>query len=295
MPGKACGFEEMGKLLAARRARFMGGLLESIRAIGTILTESAVSALMDNLSNSASNRPQSGGFASTHWSVVLLAGGARGEPDVQQALTQLCTAYWYPLYVFIRRQGHSADDAEELTQEFFARFLEKDFLNSVDKNRGRFRTFLLACCRHFLANQRDYATAQKRGGGHPLLSLDFASAAERYHREPASHATAEVLFERRWAMTVLDQVFDQLQAECHAAGQARLFDLVKNVMLGVGDAHSYGEIGRSLGMSEEAVRKAAQRLRQRYRSMLRARIADTVDDPRQIDDEIRDLFAALSS
>src|SRR5882672_4567829 len=138
---------------------------------------------MENSSNTNSVQVRVGGFESTHWSVVFLAGGVRNAPEVQEALTRLCSAYWYPLYVFIRRQGHSADDAEDLTQEFFARFLDKDFLSAVDKSRGKFRTFLLACCQHFLANQRDFARAQKRGGGRPALALDFQGAAERYHAE----------------------------------------------------------------------------------------------------------------
>jgi RNA polymerase sigma factor (sigma-70 family) len=234
-------------------------------------------------------------FASTHWSVVLLAGGARNAPEVQHALARLCSAYWYPLYVFIRRQGHSAGDAEDLTQEFFARFLEKDFLSAVDKSRGKFRTFLLACCQHFLANQRDFVRTQKRGGGRSALSLDFPGAAERYRAEPASGERAEKLFERRWAMTVLDQALEQLQREYAADGKGALFHHLKKVLTGAMEALSYARIGADLSMSEEAVRKAAQRLRQRYRSVLRERIADTVDEPERVDDEIRDLFAALSS
>lgn len=238
---------------------------------------------------------QAGGFASTHWSIVLLAGGARNTPEVREALARLCSAYWYPLYAFIRRQGHSADDAEELTQEFYARFLEKDFLSAVDKSRGRFRTFLLACCRHFLANQRDFARAQKRGSGRIALSLDFPGAAERYRVEPASTESAERLFERRWALTILDQVLEQLQREYEADDKGALFAHLKKVLVAAPAAPSYARIGADLAMNEVAVRKAAQRLRQRFRSVLRERIADTVDEAESIDDEIRDLFAALAS
>lgn len=250
---------------------------------------------MENKPNTESGQVRAAGFASTHWSVILLAGGARSAPEVQEALARLCSAYWYPLYVYIRRQGHSADDAEELTQEFFTRFLEKDFLGAVDRSRGRFRTFLLACCRHFLANQREFARAQKRGGGRPGLSLDFPGAAERYRAEPVSAETAERLFERRWAMTVLDQALEQLQREHEADGKAALFEHLKKVLVGGTAALSYAQIGADLSMSEEAVRKSAQRLRRRYRDVLRERIADTVDEPERIDDEIRDLFAALAS
>jgi RNA polymerase sigma factor (sigma-70 family) len=250
---------------------------------------------MENTPNTRSARLPAGGFASTHWSVVLLAGGARNAPEVQEALARLCSSYWYPLYVFIRRQGNSADDAEDLTQEFFTRFLEKDFLSTVEKSRGKFRTFLLACCQHFLANQRDFARAKKRGGGQPVLSLDFQGAADRYRAEPVTDESAEKLFERRWAMTVLDQALEQLQREYPADGDGNLYNSLKKILVGGTDALSYSQIGADLGMNEEAVRKAAQRLRQRYRSVLRERIADTVDEPERIDDEIRDLFAALAS
>jgi DNA-directed RNA polymerase specialized sigma24 family protein len=250
---------------------------------------------MENTANAGSVQVRAGGFAATHWSVILLAGGARTAPQVQEALARLCSAYWYPLYVFIRRQGHTADEAEELTQEFFTRFLENDFLSTVDKSRGKFRSFLLACCKHFLANQRDFARAQKRGGGRPDLSLDFPGAAERYRAEPASAQTAEKLFERRWALTVLDQVLERLQREYQAEGKAALFEYLKNVLVGDTEALSYARIGTALAMNEGAVRKTAQRLRERYRSLLRELIADTVAEPEKIDDEIRDLFAALAA
>lgn len=248
---------------------------------------------MENTADAGSAKNRAEAFASTNWSVVQLAGGAQDTPKVREALTRLCLTYWYPLYAFIRRQGHSVDDAEELTQEFFARFLEKDFLSTVDKSRGRFRTFLLACCQHFLANQRDHTRAQKRGGGRPVLSLDFPGAAERYRAEPALKGPAETLFERRWALAILDQVLEQLQREYEADGNSNLFEPLKKVLVGT-EARAYAQIGADLSMNEEAVRKAAQRLRQRFRSVLRARIADTVDKPERIDDEIRDLFAALA-
>lgn len=234
-------------------------------------------------------------FDSTQWSLVLLAGAAGDSPEARQAMACLCSAYWYPLYVFIRRQGHKADVAEDLTQEFFTRFLDRDFLGAVDRSRGKFRTFLLACCRHFLANQRDFAQAQKRGGGQAILSLDFTGAQERYQQEPASTWTAEKLFERRWALTLLDQVLRQLRQEYQAQEKSDLFEHLRTVLVGENSALSYAQIGTSLGMSEDAVKKAAQRLRQRYGLLLREQIAATVDEPAMIDEEIRDLFAALSS
>jgi DNA-directed RNA polymerase specialized sigma24 family protein len=245
--------------------------------------------------NNDSAQAGAGRFASTQWSVVLQAGAAPHAPEVHEALARLCSTYWYPLYVFIRRQGHSAEDAEDLTQEFFARFLEKNFLSTVERNRGKFRTFLLACCQHFLANQREFARAQKRGGGRPALPLDFPGATERYRVEPNSTENAEKLFERRWALTVLDQVLQQLQWEYQNDGKSALFDHLKNVLVSATEALSYAQIGLDLSMNEEAVRKAAQRLRQRYRCLLRERIADTVDAPERVDDEIRELFAALAS
>lgn len=250
---------------------------------------------MEDSPDAGSIQARAGRFVSTHWSMVLLAGGARNSPEVQEALARLCSTYWYPLYAFIRRQGHSADEADDLTQEFFARFLEKDFLDAVTKSRGKFRTFLLACCQHFLANQRDFARAQKRGGGRTSLSLDFHGAAERYHREPSSGETAEKLFLRRWALTLLDQVLGHLQGEYQAEGKGELFDHLKHVVLGETEALSHARIGTALGMTEEAVRKAAQRMRQRYRSVLRQHIADTVEEPERVEEEIRDLFAALAS
>ena len=235
-------------------------------------------------------------FDSTQWSLVLRATGAGESSGARQALASLCTAYWDPLYAFIRRQGHKADVAEDLTQEFFTRFLDRDFLGSADRSRGKFRTFLLACCRHFLANQHQFAQAQKRGGGQPVLSFDFVDADQRYQQEePSSSWTAEKLFDRRWAVTLLDQVLQQLRQEYLAQDKGGLFEHLRGVMVGESQALSYAGIGATVGMSEQAVKKAAQRLQQRYGVLLREQIAATVDEPTLIDEEIRDLFAALSA
>jgi RNA polymerase sigma-70 factor (ECF subfamily) len=233
-------------------------------------------------------------FATTQWSLVLQA-RERASPEANEALASLCRAYWYPLYAYIRRQVPTTEQAEDLTQEFFSRLLEKDFLRSVDRTRGRFRAFLLACCKHFLANERDRARASKRGGGCAILSLDFQSAAQRYRLEPADTLTPERLFERRWALTLLDQVLEQLSQEYARAGKRELFEQMKATLVGASGKVSHAEVAKAVGMSEAAVKKAAQRLRERYRFLLRELIAATVDGPGEIDDEIQTLFGVLSA
>jgi RNA polymerase sigma-70 factor (ECF subfamily) len=243
-------------------------------------------------SDQAGPSATAGKFASTHWSVVALAQD-RTAPAAQQALATLCRTYWYPLYAYIRRDVGSADRAEELTQEFFARFLEKDFLQGVEQAKGKFRTFLLACCKHFLANQRDRDRAGKRGGGQALLSLDLDTAEQRYLRDPAHGLTAEKLFERRWALALLEQTLDRLGEEYQRAGKQPLYDALKSHLVGGRDLLSYAEVAKRLAMSEAAIKKAAQRLRQRYRALVREQILATVQGPEQLEDEIRDLFAIL--
>jgi RNA polymerase sigma-70 factor (ECF subfamily) len=232
-------------------------------------------------------------FESTRWSIIARA-RLGATPEAQAALAELCRIYWYPLYAYVRRRAASADEAEDLTQEFFARLLEGDFLRDVDPARGRFRAFLLACCRHFLANEWDRRTTRKRGGGRPVLSLDFPSAEERYRQEPADLQTPEKLFERRWALTVLEAALDQLGREYRAADKGALFDRLRCALLAEPGAAEYAVIGRELGMSEAAVKKAAQRLRQRFREVLCRHVAATVEDPDHTEDEIRDLLAALA-
>jgi RNA polymerase sigma-70 factor (ECF subfamily) len=239
-------------------------------------------------------QPDCGQFPTTHWGLVLAARD-RSAPEARAALAALCTTYWYPLYAFVRRKGHDAERAADLTQEFFARLLEKDYLQSVDPSKGRFRSFLLAACSHFLANQRDWADARKRGGGRPLVSIDVRDAEDRYRAEPAHDLTAERLFERRWALTLLEDVLDRLGFEFHRAGKGAFYDRLKVILVGAEEAISLSQVGRELGMTEAAVKKAAQRLRERYRELLRERIATTVEDPGQVEDEIRELFAILGS
>ncbi len=231
------------------------------------------------------------GFATTRWSVVLAAGGA--TPAADEALAVLCSAYWYPLYAFVRRQGRSEHDAQDLTQEFFARLLAKDWLGGVERERGRFRSWLLAALKHFLANEWDRASALKRGGGAAVVSLDALTAEQRYALEPADPASAEKLFDRCWALELLDRVLTRLRGEFEAAGKARIFEELKAGI--VGDSAPYAEIAARLGASESAVKAAAHRLRLRYRELLRAEIAETVALSGEIDDELDQLFIALGS
>ncbi|HEV3260198.1 MAG TPA: sigma-70 family RNA polymerase sigma factor [Gemmataceae bacterium] len=233
------------------------------------------------------------GFVTTHWSVVVAA-RENASPEARQALAELCRTYWYPLYAFIRRQGQSADESQDLTQELFARLLEKDFLGAVDRDKGKFRSFLLAACKHFLANERDRARAQKRGGGRDLLSIDGQAAESRYRLEPAHSLTPEKLFERRWALTLLDQVLARLREEFVAAGKDKLFEQLKVFLTGDKPATRQGQAARELGMTEGAVKVAVHRLRGRYRELLQEEIARTLDDPGQVQDEICALFAALN-
>lgn len=229
-------------------------------------------------------------FATTRWSLIRAAGHDDGFA-ARRALSELCELYWFPIYSFVRRRGNDHDRALDLTQGFFARLLERDGLASADPAKGRFRSYLLAACQHFLANQHDFASARKRGGGEPLLSLNLDNADSRYGLEPADGQTAEQEFERRWALTLLEQTLAGLRAEYVEAGKEALFEPLKGTL--TGESESHANIASELGLSEGAVKVAAHRLRQRYRERLRAAIAETVDSPDEIDDEIRALFAAL--
>jgi RNA polymerase sigma-70 factor (ECF subfamily) len=234
-----------------------------------------------------------GRFATTHWSLIVAA--RDGEVDqAQAALADLCRAYWYPLYAYVRRQGHSADEAQDLTQEFFARLLEKDFLGNVDREKGKFRSFLLTACKHFLINERDRARAQKRGGGQSVLPLDFGDAEARYGREPEHSMTPERLFERRWALALLEGVLRRLREEHVARGKDEVFDRLRDFLVGERQAGGYAQAAADLGLTEGAVKVLVHRLRQRYRELLREEIGRTVNDADHIDNEIRELFAALA-
>lgn len=235
--------------------------------------------------------PQS--FTTTHWSVVL---AARGSPDTgtTAALETLCRTYRYPLYAFVRRQGYGPEDAEDLTQGFFARLLEKDYLGAVNPGKGRFRSFLLAAIRHFLADERDKATAQKRGGGRPLISLDAGQAEERYCLEPSHDWAPDKLFERRWASSLLTSVFDRLADVYAQAGKGELFQVLQEFLAPDVGTTDYASAASRLNMSEGAVRMAVSRLRRRYGELFREEVTHTVADPGEIEDEMRYLHRILS-
>ena len=233
-------------------------------------------------------------FALTHWSVVVAATGS-DSTHARTALEKLCRTYWQPIYAFVRRQGHSPHDAQDLTQEFFARLLEKKSLADVDRAKGRFRSFLLASLKHFLANEWDKARAEKRGGGRVLIPIDANAAETTCGVDPADGVTAEKIFERRWALTLLDHVLQRLREEHIRDGKEKLFEQLKLTLTEASRSVPYAEIATRLDMSEGAVKVAVHRLRQRYRELLRAEIAETVTSPAEVEEEIRALFSALAS
>ena len=233
-------------------------------------------------------------FQSTHWSLVLAA-NQDDSPQAHEALSRLCRAYWYPLYAFIRRRGHDVEPAKDLTQEFFSRLLAKQYLRIADRERGRFRTFLLACVEHFLSNERKREGALKRGGDVTFISIEDASAEERYRAEPSDEMSPDKLLDRRWAMTVLDMSLQQLKREYAEAGKAALFDALHGNLSGANEApRSFAEIGTLLGMSEDAARQAAFRMRSRFGDVLRQCVAQTVASPKDLEAEMNHLRAVLS-
>ena len=233
-------------------------------------------------------------FTTTHWSVVLAARDM-ASPQADVALAELCRTYWYPLYAFVRRKGHGPHDAQDLTQAFFARLLEKNYVAQADRDRGRFRTFLLAALTHFLADEWDKTRRLKRGGDREMISFDAASAEERYRLEPIDQLDAAKLYERRGVTTLFDQVLARLEQEFRDAGKAELFDGLKSSLLAERDGASYAELGAQLGLKEDAVKQAVHRMRRRYRELFREEIAQTVAGPGEVDDELNYLFAVLSA
>src|SRR5437868_4995788 len=232
-------------------------------------------------------------FATTHWSVVLEAQGE--SPGGRDALEELCRTYWRPVYAFLRRQGVGPEEAEDITQGFFAQLLERRKFSSLRKEKGRLRSFLLGALKYFLADERRRATAIKRGRGQRLIPLEELRADERIDMEPADPVTAEMIYERRWALTVLEHVLSRLKDEYQTAGNAALFDLLKQLLPDEPGSPSQADIATQLGMTENAIRQAFYRFRQRYQSLLREEIAHTVATPGDIEDELRHLIAVLGA
>jgi RNA polymerase sigma-70 factor (ECF subfamily) len=230
-------------------------------------------------------------FVTTHWSVVLTAQSR--SPAADAALETLCRAYWKPLYAFVRREGYQFEEAEDLTQEFFARLLERRDFDAVRKEKGRLRSYLLVSLKHFLANERDRSKAIKRGRGERPISLDEIQAHQRFELEPVASLTADQIYERQWAMTVLDQVLTRLEEDYRVNGRGLLFDRLKMLLADEADHPSQAEIAKDLGMTENAVKQAFHRLRVRYRELLREQIAHTIATPGELEDELRHLIAVL--
>jgi RNA polymerase sigma-70 factor (ECF subfamily) len=233
-----------------------------------------------------------GRFGRTHWSLVAVAKGS-DTPESQAALEKLCRNYWLPIYAFVRRQGHSPHDAQDLTQEFFARLLGKRFFAGADPAKGRFRSFLLGALKHFLANEWDKARAQKRGGGAPAVPLQLETAETRYGHEPADNTTPEQSYEHRWALALLEEVLRRLAGEYQQEGRADLFAELNFCLVGERAAQPYAELATKLGVTEGTVKSFVHRLRQRYRQVLREEIANTVAAPGEVDEELRHLFTVL--
>ncbi|MGD0259404.1 MAG: sigma-70 family RNA polymerase sigma factor [Verrucomicrobiota bacterium] len=232
-------------------------------------------------------------FVTTHWSVVLTAGRS-DTTRARAALEQLCRNYWHPLYAYVRRAGHSREEAQDLTQEFFARLLAQNTVARADPARGRFRSFLLVSLKHFLANEWEKAHARKRGGGAPLIPLDFDTAETRWVQPVAPGDTPDRAFDRQWALALLEVVLGRVRKEYADSGRDELFVGLKDTLTGGRSEIPYRELAARLGLSEGAVKVAAHRLRQQYRERLREEIASTVAGPEEVEEELKLLFAALS-
>ena len=224
---------------------------------------------------------------------MVLAAGQADSAETSQALQTLCRAYWYPLYCYVRRAGHTPEDAQDLTQEFFARLLEKNYFARASRERGRFRSFLLTSLKNFLTNEYHRSARLKRGGSQSMISFDTANAENRYVAEPVDTATPETLYEQRWALALLENALARLRDEYSAHGRGPMFDLLKDYVWGERNAASYTDIAAQLDLTEEAVKKAVQRLRHRYRDMLRTEIAHTVTTAAEVEEELQYLVRLL--
>ena len=232
-------------------------------------------------------------FATTSWTKVLAARDAPST-EARQALEGLCRVYWYPLYALVRRQGHDAEESRDLTQAYFAELLEKGYLDDYDPERGRFRVFLMASVKHFLSKEREKALAWKRGGRADVVSLDADEVEGRYRVEPVDQLTPEQIFERRWALTVLERALSRLRRDQEDADRGREFQQLEGFLTGQGALASYREVAERLGTSESAVKSAIHRLRQRFGQVLRSEIAETVSSPTEVDDEVKHLLGVIA-
>jgi RNA polymerase sigma factor (sigma-70 family) len=251
-----------------------------------ILFGAAMASPSNNDDLSAANPHQ---FAETRWSLVMTA-GEKTSAQSMVALETLCRTYWYPLYAYVRRKGNGAHDAQDLVQGFFARLLKNKSFAAADRRRGKFRTYLLGAMNHFLADEWDKMRAQKRGGGEAVLSLDTDEAERRYLQEPSSDLTPDKIYDRRWGRALLDEALTQLGDEFSAAGRARHFELLKSFLVSEAAAAAYDDIAAELQTTPNAVAASVRRLRQRYRNLVRAEVAQTVNSPSEIDQELRALF-----
>lgn len=242
---------------------------------------------------SAAHPRNRGALASTHWSLIHRAAGDLSQPQCRAALEQLCAAYWYPLYVYLRRRGYSADEAEDFVQGFFKKLLEDRILRQADQRRGRFRGFLLAAMRHYIGRHHQHERAKKRGGGLRQLSLDFADAERRWAIDPADGRTPEAAFDRQWALELLRRVLHEIAEEYHTAGKAEWFETLECYLTPAAELPSYVELSARLGVTTTAAKVAVHRLRQTYRRRLEAEIAATVDAPEEIGSERDELLRAV--
>ena len=243
--------------------------------------------------NISSTKPMQAAFPTTHWSLVLAAGEG-GSAQAAEALARLCSGYWYPVYAYVRRDGHDVHSAQDLTQEFFFRLIEKDFVAGAVQEKGRFRSYLLIALKRFLVNEWQRTQAQKRGGGQACLSLDFASAEECYQLELVDKMTADRVYERRWTLALLDAVMETLRLEYVAEAKGELFEQLKIFLYGEKAASSQVEIGIRFGLSESAIKSTVHRLRRRYRELLHEEVAKTVASRLDVEDELRHLLNVLS-
>jgi len=255
--------------------------------------EDKVSKKMSDSNDMSLTPPGTSRFATTHWSVVLAAGDS-SSPQHEQALNTLCQTYWFPLYAYLRRRGHDRHQAEDWTQAFFVQMLDKSSLGGVSPKPGKFRSFLLTALKNFVSDEHDRARAVKRGGTQKTLSMNFETAESQYTLEPTDELSPERLFERAWALTVLEQTMDRLEAELANANKKELFDFLRVYVCGEPTTVTYRNVAARLNMTENAVKVTVHRLRRRYRELLRNEIAQTVLTEDQVDEEISYLFAAVA-